>query len=105
MRVRVTALEKPKSGNYSCLIKDKKALSREQASSYRDHQQVVEDWPPSAMCGSVKAISYVPLELNKLKHFGDVYMQIILSEYTGIRELPCFTHSLRDHFHLNCRLR
>ena len=31
MRVRVTALEKPLSGNCSCLIKDKKALSREQA--------------------------------------------------------------------------
>ena len=41
---------------------------------------------PWQYAGVWKALSYVQRELNKVKHFGDVYMQIILSEYTGIRE-------------------
>ena len=41
---------------------------------------------PLQYAGVWKALSYVQRELNKVKHFGDVYMQIILSEYTGIRE-------------------
>ena len=39
-----------------------------------------------------KALSYVPRELNKVKHFGDVYMQIFLSKYTGIMEELRFTY-------------
>ena len=30
--------------------------------------------------------TYVPRELNKVKHFGDVYMQIILPECARMRE-------------------
>ena len=41
------------------------------------HQQVIEAWPLSAIFWSVKDISHVPRELNKVKNFGDVYMQII----------------------------
>ena len=47
------------------------------------------------MCGSVKVISYVPLELNKLKHFGDVYVQIIFFGVYRNKGITVF-HSLSE---------
>ena len=35
---------------------------------------------PWQYAGVWKALSYLHRELNKVKHFGDVYMQIILSQ-------------------------
>ena len=46
--------------------------------------------------GVWKAYPIFCVNLNKVKHFGDVYMQIILSDYTGIRELPRFTYFLTE---------
>ena len=44
--------------------------------------------------GVWKAFPTFRLNLYKVKHFGEVYLPIILSEYTGIRELPRFANFL-----------
>ena len=70
-RLRSLCLEIfPVSQTIKALCPDDRPLSNCQ------HHQIGEDWPPLAICRSVKGISYVSRELNKVKHLGDVYMQI-----------------------------